>query len=117
MVEYLSSDSGCCSLMYYKNRPFNNGQWRPTRSFSNCSGETILIFFYSGVGSERFHRSIEYKRCRMEDIEKIRLKFTEGKASGEELGILEQWLASHPEEKKALFYEKDIVDTYAFFSN
>jgi len=33
------------------------------------------------------------------------------------LGILEQWLASHPEEKKALFYEKDIVDTYAFISD
>ncbi|MGD9558719.1 MAG: FecR family protein [Mangrovibacterium sp.] len=53
----------------------------------------------------------------MEDIEKIRLKFTEGKASGEELRILEQWLASHPEEKKALFYEKDIIDTYAFVSD
>lgn len=53
----------------------------------------------------------------MEDIEKIRLKFTEGKASGEELRVLEQWLAGHPEEKKALFYDKDIVDTYAFVSN
>lgn len=53
----------------------------------------------------------------MENIEKIRLKFSEGKASGEELRILEQWLVSHPEEKKALFYEKDIVDTYAFVSN
>lgn len=53
----------------------------------------------------------------MEDIEKIRLKFTEGKASGEEFRILEQWLASHPDEKKALFYEKDIVDTYAFVAD
>lgn len=53
----------------------------------------------------------------MEDIEKIRLKFTEGKASGEELRILEQWLGSHPEEEKALFYGKDIIDTYAFVSD
>ncbi|MGD9558148.1 MAG: hypothetical protein AB7V25_14080 [Mangrovibacterium sp.] len=53
----------------------------------------------------------------MEDIEKIRLKFAEGKASGEELRILEQWLASHPEERKALFYEKDIIDSYAFVSD
>jgi len=53
----------------------------------------------------------------MEDIEKIRLKFTEGKASGEEFKILEEWLARHPEEKKELFYEKDIADTCAFMSD
>lgn len=53
----------------------------------------------------------------MEDIEKIRLKFAEGKASRDERKILEEWLARYPEEKKELFYEKDIADTYAFMSD
>ncbi len=53
----------------------------------------------------------------MEEIEKIRSKFIGGKASVDELKLLDEWLARHPEERKALFYDKDILDAYTFISD
>lgn len=50
----------------------------------------------------------------MKDIDKIKRRFIEGKASDSELKILEEWLYQHPEGKKDIFYDKDILDAYAF---
>ncbi len=50
----------------------------------------------------------------MQDIDKIKSRFIGGKASDAELKLLEEWLRQHPEERKDLFYDKDILDAYAF---
>jgi transmembrane sensor len=50
----------------------------------------------------------------MQDIDKIKSRFIAGKASYADLKILEEWLHEHPDEKKDLFYDKDILDAYAF---
>ncbi len=53
----------------------------------------------------------------MQDIDNIKSRFIGGKASGAELKLLEEWLRQHPEERKDLFYDKDILDSYAFALN
>ncbi|MGV8095790.1 MAG: FecR family protein [Mangrovibacterium sp.] len=53
----------------------------------------------------------------MQDIDKIKSRFIAGKASETDLKILEEWLHEHPDEKKDLFYDKDILDAYAFAVN
>jgi len=50
----------------------------------------------------------------MPEIDSIILKYLEGKTSEEENQLLLQWTQLSPANKKRLFAEKDIWDTYAF---
>lgn len=53
----------------------------------------------------------------MSEIESIIQKYLQGKTSEEENQQLHQWMLQSPENKKRLFAEKDIWDTYSFHSN
>lgn len=53
----------------------------------------------------------------MSDIESIIQKYLQGKTSEEENQQLHQWIQQSPENKKRLFAEKDIWDSYGFHSN
>lgn len=50
----------------------------------------------------------------MPEIDSIILKYLQGKTSEEENQQLYNWTQQSPENKKRLFAEKDILDTYAF---
>lgn len=53
----------------------------------------------------------------MEEIEPIIQKYLQGKTTEEENIQLKEWLEQSPENKKRLFAEKDIWDTYGYHSN
>ncbi|HCY42970.1 MAG TPA: hypothetical protein DHV48_16775 [Prolixibacteraceae bacterium] len=53
----------------------------------------------------------------MSEIESIIQKYLQGKTSEEENQQLHQWMQQSPENKKRLFAEKDIWDSYSFHSN
>jgi transmembrane sensor len=53
----------------------------------------------------------------MSEIETIIQKYFQGKTSEEENQQLQQWMQQSPENKKRLFAEKDIWDTFSFHSN
>ena len=53
----------------------------------------------------------------MSEIETIIQKYLQGKTSEEENQQLHQWMLQSPENKKRLFAEKDIWDTFSFHSN
>lgn len=53
----------------------------------------------------------------MSEIETIIQKYLQGKTSEEENQQLHQWMLQSPENKKRLFAEKDIWDTFNFHSN
>ena len=53
----------------------------------------------------------------MPEIESIIQKYLQGKTSEEENQQLHQWMLQSPENKKRLFAEKDIWDTFSFHSN
>lgn len=53
----------------------------------------------------------------MSEIETIIQKYIQGKTSEEENQQLQQWMQQSPENKKQLFAEKDIWDTFSFHSN
>jgi ferric-dicitrate binding protein FerR (iron transport regulator) len=53
----------------------------------------------------------------MTEIESIVQKYLQGKASEEENQQLHQWMQESPENKKQFFAEKDIWDSYGFYSN
>lgn len=53
----------------------------------------------------------------MSEIETIIQKYLQGKTSEEENQQLQQWMQQSPENKKQLFAEKDIWDTFSFHSN
>lgn len=53
----------------------------------------------------------------MSEIESIIPKYLQGKTSEEENQQLHQWMQQSPENKKRLFAEKDIWDSFGFHSN
>jgi len=53
----------------------------------------------------------------MSEIDTIIQKYLQGKTSEEENQQLHQWIQQSPENKKRLFVEKDIWDSYGFHSN
>jgi len=53
----------------------------------------------------------------MSEIDTIIQKYLQGKTSEEENLQLHQWIQQSPENKKRLFVEKDIWDSYGFHSN
>lgn len=53
----------------------------------------------------------------MSEIETILPKYIQGKTTEEENQLLHQWMQESPENKKRLFVEKDIWDSFGFHSN
>lgn len=53
----------------------------------------------------------------MSEIETILPKYIQGETTEEENQLLHQWMQESPENKKRLFAEKDIWDSYGFHSN
>lgn len=53
----------------------------------------------------------------MNDTDSLIQKYLQGNTSEEENEQLNQWISESPENRKQLFAEKDIWDTYGFYSN
>lgn len=53
----------------------------------------------------------------VKQIQTIKSKYIQGTATEDELKVLLEWAKKSPENKKELFYEKDIGEAYAFVKN